>query len=63
MRTTLNLPRDILNEALRVTHCRTKTMVILLALQNLIQKEKLKKLKDYRGRLNLEVDLNKLRCR
>ena len=58
MRTTLNLPRDILNEALRVTHCRTKTMVILLALQNLIQKEKLKKLKDYRGRLNLEVDLN-----
>ena len=38
MRTTLDLPENLLNEAMRVTHAETKTAVIVLALEELIRK-------------------------
>lgn len=40
MRTTLDLPENLLNEAMRVTHSETKTAVIVLALEELIRKSK-----------------------
>ena len=63
MRTTLDLPESLLKEAMAVTHIQTKTEVIKTALVNLIQKEKVRALKDYRGKIDLEIDLNKLRDR
>jgi len=63
MRTTLDLPESLLKEAMAVTHIQTKTEVIKTALANLIQKEKVRALKDYRGKIDLEIDLNKLRDR
>lgn len=32
MRTTLDLPIDLLNEAMKATHAKTKTKVIIIAL-------------------------------
>ncbi len=63
MRTTLNLPIELINEALEVSHCKTKTMVILMALQNLIRQAKIKKLKEFRGKVKLPINLNELRKR
>lgn len=63
MRTTLDLPEELLKEAMSITHVNTKTDVIKLALQNLIQKEKIKDIKKYFGRIDLEIDLNTLRDR
>ena len=40
MRTTLDLPESLLSEAMRVTHTETKTAVIVLTLEELIQKSK-----------------------
>jgi uncharacterized phage-like protein YoqJ len=42
---------------------RTKTEVIKTALQNLIQKEKVKDLKKYYGKIDLDIDLDTLRNR
>jgi hypothetical protein len=63
MRTTLDLPDSLVHEAMTLTHMKTKTDVIKMALQNLIQKEKIKEIKNYYGKINLEIDLDELRKR
>lgn len=49
MRTTLDLPEDLVNEAMTLTRIQTKTDLIKVALQNLIGKEKIKDLKRFFG--------------
>lgn len=63
MRTTLDLPEDLLNEAMKVTHITTKTGVIVLALEELIRKAKISEIKKYRGKIALDIDLDKIRDR
>ena len=63
MRTTLDLPENLVSEAMTITHTKTKTEVIKLALQNLIQKENIKDLKKYFGKIDLEIDLDIVRNR
>jgi hypothetical protein len=63
MRTTLDLPDNIIYEAMRLTKMKTKTAVIKTALLNLIEKEKIKDIKKYYGKVNLDVDLDALRKR
>lgn len=63
MRTTLDLPEDLLNEAMKVSHTDTKTRVIILALKQLIRKSKISELKKYKGKINLEIDLDEIRNR
>ena len=63
MRTTLDIPEDLLSEAMKVTQARTKTEVIKFALEDIIRKNKLQKLKSYRGELEIEINLDVLRKR
>ena len=63
MRTTLDLPEKLIDEAMKTTHITKKTDLIKIALQNLIQKEKSKNLKEYFGKVNLEIDLDTMRNR
>ena len=63
MRTTLDIPESLMNEAMRLTHARTKTELIRVALVNLNQKEKIQGLKDYFGKVDLELNLDTLRDR
>jgi len=63
MRTTLDLPDELLQEAMVISRTKTKTDVIKMALENLIKKEKIKELKKYYGKINLEIHLDELRQR
>jgi len=63
MRTTLDLPAPLLEEALRVSRHKTKTAVIVTALEDLIRKNRLRRLKKFKGKIDLGIDLNKLRDR
>ena len=63
VRTTLDLPEDLLLEAMQITHTGTKTAVIVLALEELVRKAKIADLKKYRGRIPLDIDLDVLRSR
>ena len=63
MRTTLDLPENLLNEAMKLTHTETKTAVIVQALEELVRKLKISDIKKYRGKIDLDVDLNELRDR
>ncbi len=63
MRTTIDLPENLVSEAMKLTKIHTKTEVIKEALQSLIQREKVKGLKKFAGKVNLNIDLNKMRKR
>ncbi len=63
MRTTLDLPEDLVLEAMKVTCIKTKTQVIITALEEIIQKSKLSQIKAFKGKINLEMDLDALRDR
>ena len=63
MRTTLDLPRDLLNEAMKLTHTKTKTRVIVIALEELVRKTKISDIKRYRGNIDLDIDLDVIRDR
>lgn len=63
MRTTLDLPENLINEAMALTKIKTKTDLIKTALLNLIQKEKIKNIKKYFGKLDLDIDLDLIRER
>ena len=63
MRTTLDLPNDLLEEAMKVTHLETKTKVIITALEELIRKSKISELKNFKGKIDLNIDLNTIRGR
>ncbi|MDX8389284.1 MAG: type II toxin-antitoxin system VapB family antitoxin [Mariprofundaceae bacterium] len=63
MRTTLDLPEGLLNDAMKATHINTKTSVIIKALEELLRKSKISDLKKHRGRIKLDIDLNEIRDR
>jgi hypothetical protein len=63
MRTTLDLPETLIEEAMALTHISTKTDLIKTALQSLIQKEKMKDIKQFFGKIDLDIDLNAMRKR
>jgi hypothetical protein len=63
VRTTIDLPQKLVEEAMKVSHQRTKTAVIVAALEDFVRKSRIQGLKKFRGRVNLDVDLDKLRKR
>jgi len=63
MRTTLDLPEDLIAEAMKLTRISTKTALIKTALANLITKERIKHLKKYYGKVDLDINLDALRKR
>ena len=63
MRTTLDLPENLLIEAMKATHIKTKTKVIIVALEELIRKNRIAGLKKFKGKVDLDIDMNQLRDR
>ena len=63
MRTTLDIPEDLINEAMKTTRINTKTKVIITALEDLIRKSKLSGLKEFKGKIDLDIDMNAIRDR
>ena len=63
MRTTLDLPEELVREAMKATRIQTKTKVIITALEELVRKAKISELKEFKGTVDLDVDLDSLRGR
>lgn len=61
MRTTVDIPESLLAEAQRAAGAKTKTATLIIALQELISRRKIQKLRRLRGRIDLDVDLGQLR--
>ena len=63
MRTTLDIPEDLITQAMDITHAKSKTELIKIALENIINQKKRNNLIKYHGKLNLNIDLDTLRKR
>jgi len=63
MRTTLDLPEDLLKTAMRVSRMKTRTATITTALEELVRKSRLQGLRSFKGKVDLDVDLDILRHR
>jgi Arc/MetJ family transcription regulator len=63
MRTTLDLPIDLLEEARLALGFKSKTDTIVLALRELVRRHRLDELKALMGRVELEVDVARSRRR
>jgi putative antitoxin of VapBC-like toxin-antitoxin system len=63
MRTTLDLPEKLISEAMKSTNIKTKTRVIITALEQLIKQSKISEIKKYKGKVDLNIDLGEIRGR
>ena len=63
MRTTLDLPEGLLDEARRVLGFKSKTDTIVLSLTELVRRRRLDELKALAGKIELELDLDASRRR
>jgi hypothetical protein len=63
MRTTLDLPENLIDEAMKAAQINTKTKVIIAALEELIRKSNISGLKNYKGKVDLDIDMNAIRGR
>jgi Arc/MetJ family transcription regulator len=63
MRTTLDLPVELVEEARTALGFKSKTDTVVLALRELVRRRRLDGLKDLLGRVELDVDLPRSRRR
>ena len=63
MRTTVDIPEDLIKNAMKVTHVKTKTMAIILGLRELINHGRLQELQELQGKLDLRIDVHSSRKR
>ena len=61
MRTTMDLPEDLLEEARSLSGTRSKTAAVILALKDYIDRKKIDGLRKLRGSVQVEHDLTTLR--
>jgi Arc/MetJ family transcription regulator len=61
MRTTLDLPEDLLTEVKSLAGTRSKTAAVVLALKDFIDRKKIEELRKLRGSNIVEQDLSALR--
>lgn len=63
MKTLIELPDGLIEEAMRMSKQNTKVATIKKALQDMINREKRKQLLQFKGKVDLDIDLDKLRDR
>jgi Arc/MetJ family transcription regulator len=63
MRTTLDIPAELIDEAQRLLGLRSRSKTVIAALENLIQHGRIDEIKHLMGSLRLDIDLQKSRRR
>jgi Arc/MetJ family transcription regulator len=57
MRTTLDLPEELVEEARHALGFKSKTDTVVLALREVVRRRRLDELKDLLGRVDLQIDI------
>lgn len=63
MRTTLDIPKKLIDEAMEITGAKTKSQLIKDALKAQINQVKRQRLITLKGTIDFDIDLNSLRDR
>lgn len=63
MRTTLDIPDPLLEEARRLLGFKSKTDTVIVSLQELVRRKRIDELKSLLGSIDLEIDIDSSRRR
>lgn len=63
MRTTLDIPESLIEEARRLLGFKSKTDTVVLSLKEMIRRKRIEELKDLLGSVQLEIDVPSSRRR
>lgn len=63
MRTILDIPRALIEKARDLLGFKSKSDTVILALKELVRRQRIEELKDLFGRIELEIDLERSRRR
>jgi Arc/MetJ family transcription regulator len=63
MRTTLDIPDDLLEEARSLLQFKSKTDTIIVALKELVRRRRIEELKELQGKVDLRIDIPRSRRR
>ena len=63
MRTTLDLPEPLLEEARHLLGFKSKTDTVILSLQEIVRRRRIESLKNLMGKVELKIDIPKSRRR
>jgi len=61
MKTTLNIPEDLIKKAMLLTKHRTKTEIITVALQEYVRQKKIEKILKHQGKFQFDETWEKSR--
>jgi len=63
MRTTLDIPEELLKQAQGLLQFKSKTDTVIFSLRELIRRKRISELKDMAGSVRLDVDIDRSRRR
>ena len=63
MRTTLDLPEELMTEARTLLGFTSKTDTVIYSLRELIRRQRIEELKSMAGHIKLDIDIDKSRRR
>ena len=63
MRTTLDIPEDLIEEARALLGFKSKTDTVIVSLRELIRRKRVEELKELMGSISLEIDIPRSRRR
>ena len=61
MKTTLNIPEDLIKKAMFLSKHKTKTKTVIVALQEYVRQKKIERIMEYQGKLQFEETWEKSR--
>jgi len=61
MKTTLNIPEDLIKRAMSLARHKTKTETVIVALQEYVRQKKIEKILEHQGKLEFEDTWEKSR--
>jgi Arc/MetJ family transcription regulator len=61
MKTTLNIPEDLIKKAMSLAKHKTKTEAVIVALQEYVRQKKIERIMDHEGKLQFEETWEKSR--
>ena len=63
MRTTINIPDQVMAELLKFTRASSKTEAVSAALKDWVNRQRIQKIKSLRGKIKIDLNIDELRSR
>ncbi|MBM3132727.1 MAG: DUF2191 domain-containing protein [Chloroflexi bacterium] len=60
-RTTITIPQELITDLMELTKRKNKTQAVIFAIEEMIKKQKLEKIKNMAGKMEFDMEAEELR--